>query len=204
MRKNAILLFSLIILLTATAPVFAQNPAVADSWTTKAPMHQARSGLGVIAVDGKIYAIGGTASTGITGTNEMYYPDKDVWVNKASMPTPREYFAIVEYQNKIYCIGGQTGTEVIDERSGFTGPVTSNATEVYDTATDSWVTRASMPYAAMQITAQEVNGKIYVIARNIYVYDPISDSWTTTARLPSSPYAGSSPVSVVVDNKIIV
>jgi len=77
-------------------------------------------------------------------------------------------------------------------------------TEVYDTATDTWVTRASMPYDAMKITAQEVDGKIYVIARDIYVYDPINDSWTTTARLPSSPYAGSSPVSVVVDNKIIL
>jgi len=61
-----------------------------------------------------------------------------------------------------------------------------------------------MPSAAMHITAQEVNGKIYVISRNIYAYDPSTDSWTTTTRLPYSIYAGSSPVSVVFDNKIIV
>ena len=205
MKRQLFALFILLAVIAAAAsPVFAQTNCVEDSWATKAPMQQARSGLGVIAVDGKIYAIGGCASTGIVGTNEMYGPEKDVWINKTSMPTPREHFAIVAYQNKIYCIGGQTGTKVIDERSGFTGPIISNATEVYDTTTDTWETKAPMPYASMLITAQEVDGKIYVIARNIYVYDPINDHWATIARLPSSPYAESSPLSVVVDNKIIV
>ncbi|MCL1970209.1 MAG: hypothetical protein FWF66_01940 [Candidatus Bathyarchaeota archaeon] len=34
---------------------------VENSWNTKAPLSQARASLGVVAVDGKIYAIGGYA-----------------------------------------------------------------------------------------------------------------------------------------------
>jgi hypothetical protein len=43
---------------------------VENSWTPKAPMQQARNSLGVIAVDGKIYAIGGyTVNDKIVGIN---------------------------------------------------------------------------------------------------------------------------------------
>jgi hypothetical protein len=77
--------------------------------------------LGVVAVDGKIYAIGGSYQTEVpsydqfplyltkyVSTNEMYDPVSDTWVTLESMPTPRAYFAIAAYDNKIYCIGGIT------------------------------------------------------------------------------------------------
>ncbi len=50
-------------------------------------MTVARSDLGVIAVNDKIYAIGGRSDWeskefGVTGLNEMYDPSTDTWVNK--------------------------------------------------------------------------------------------------------------------------
>lgn len=56
------------------------NDTLANSWTAKAPMHQARGGLGVISVNNTIYAIGGfkvTDSNGNvapTNANEQYLP----------------------------------------------------------------------------------------------------------------------------------
>jgi len=185
--------------------VYAEKPQ-GDSWLQIASMNFSRSAVGLAAVDGKIYAIGGTTSTGsITGTNEMYDPERDIWVEKAAMPTPREYFAIAAYQNKIYCIGGQTGWEVVDEISGFMHPVTSEVTEVYDTVTDTWTTKASVPGPAIHITAQEINAKIYITGvSNLLVYDVASDSWTITVPPLSLPYSDSPPASVAINGNIFI
>ncbi|MDR2720192.1 MAG: hypothetical protein LBC03_05275 [Nitrososphaerota archaeon] len=63
------------------------SEVVEDSWNTKKSMSQARYGLGVVAVEGKIYAIGGATSLntydgsmgGFVGTNECYDPTSDTW-----------------------------------------------------------------------------------------------------------------------------
>ena len=195
-----------------TMPVPASAEETENTWVPKAPMHQARAGLGVVAVNGKIYAIGGTTSStsyafagagGFVGTNEEYDPETDTWASKASMPTPRAYFAIAAYQNKIYCIGGAVGINV-DERTGFYSYNTSGVNEVYDTVTNTWETKTPLPDGTMQFQAHAVNGKIYVIVWSyMYVYDPTDDSWTTKTRMPP-PYPDASPVSATVDNKIIV
>jgi len=49
----AFLLSSLVFIQPITSAAMAQ-----DSWVTKAPMQQARDGLGVAVVDGKIYTYG--------------------------------------------------------------------------------------------------------------------------------------------------
>ena len=63
-------------------------------------MKQARYGLGVIAVDNKIYAIGGSTADSypqfdadvLVGTTERYDPVSDTWVALKSMPTPKGLF----------------------------------------------------------------------------------------------------------------
>jgi hypothetical protein len=196
-------------------PVFASFP-IEDSWTQMASMNQARAGLGVVSANGKIYAIGGTTASGqsppdaykggFVVTNEVYDSATDTWTTKASMPTPRAHFAIATYQNKIYCIGGAVGFTV-DERSGFHSYITSGVNEVYDIVTDSWDTKKSIPFHATKMLANVVNDKIYVMQEFfMYAYDPINDSWTNKTRIPATPrtWSGATPVSFVVDNKIIV
>jgi N-acetylneuraminic acid mutarotase len=220
MSKSIALLLVLIFLMASciivVKPALSSADVVEDSWTSKAPMHEARSSLGVAVVNGKIYAIGGSTRSGgsgnqlgplpviggVVGTNEEYDPVTDTWTYKASMPTPREGFGVAVYQNKIYCIGGGVYTT-----SGETG-----VNEVYDPATDTWETKAAMPTARMQLQANVVNGKIYLIGGEILssglsystlneVYDPATDSWTTKAPMPTT---AASHVSAVVDNKIHV
>ena len=214
MSMNKSFALTIVLIFLVTSCITMATPVSADtvtenSWVSKAPMHVARSALGVVALNGKIYAIGGSTSTrypldAFVGTNEEYSLATNSWTIKASMPTPRAYFAIVAYQNKIYCMGGAVGMGIVDERSQFTHYIASNVNEVYDTVRGTWVTRAPMPDDGMEISAHEINGKIYVIGVAFtYVYDPASDSWTNKTRMPS-PYPGSSPVSVVVGNKIIV
>jgi N-acetylneuraminic acid mutarotase len=163
----AILLFFFIISLIVTA--FNHVSAVdlvENSWNTKAPMTQARYGLGVVAVEGKIYAIGGITTNGLVGTNEQYDPLLDMWVTLEPMPTARSFFAIATYQSKIYCIGGYVPGE---------WPLApSNETcvnEVYDISTNSWSSKSPFPgklngedftsYGRMCVQAHVVDGKIF-------------------------------------------
>jgi N-acetylneuraminic acid mutarotase len=217
MKRSVALLLVLPLLtalcLIAIKPAFSTTTAAEDTWTSLAPMQQARGGLGVTVVDGKIYAIGGsiargsyrpdTFAGGYVGTNEMYDPETNTWTSEAHMPTPRAHFAIVAYQSKIYCIGGAIDFSV-DERTGFYSSIVSGVTEVYDTITDTWSTKKSLPNEAMKIQAHVVNGKIYVMqGSQPYAYDPEEDLWSYKTRMPP-PYPKSSSVSAVVDNKIIV
>lgn len=197
MLQKTVLSFILICLsVTITldsASASANTDDSSDSWVTLAPMNVPRSGLGVAAIEGKIYAIGGSKANGsatssppqliitnerfvdgFTGTNEQYDPLTDSWTYKESMPTARIGFATAVYQGKIYCMGGRTSY-------GYTG-----ANEVYDPKTGTWETRAAMPTAKAWITASVVGDKIYVVGCG--VYDPVSDSWTDNDSI--KPYNG--------------
>lgn len=194
MRRTAIKLILVLELLMLAVAGTLSVYAAEDSWVTKASMHEARSGLGVAVVNGKIYAIGGAGSNGFCSVNEEYDPATNTWVSKAPMPTPRSAFGIAVYQNKIYCIGGYV-------EGGATG-----ANEVYDPATDKWATKASMPVPSLNLQANIVNGKIYLIGgipngTLNQVYDPANDTWLTMA---SAPRAVSSYASAVIGNKIYV
>ncbi|MCL1977724.1 MAG: hypothetical protein FWG55_06480 [Candidatus Bathyarchaeota archaeon] len=190
--------------------VASASELVEDSWNTKAPMTQVRTGLGVVAVEGKIYAIGGYTdevytgmNNGYTGINERYDPKTDTWTTMMSMPTPRRNFAIAAYQGKIYCIGGEAA---YDETGS---PMLCGVTEVYDIATNSWSTKASIPismvgsqgYFVGSVKGHVADGKIFVIAySSLYMYDPVADIWTNK---PNPPLFFAECVSAVADDKII-
>jgi len=66
-------------------------------WTMIAPMRNRRSGIGVIAHDGFVYAVGGF--NGITRMNngEKYNPVTNSWSNITEMYSPRSNFGIEVY-----------------------------------------------------------------------------------------------------------
>ena len=170
-----------------------------DCWVAKAPMQQARSGLGVAVVNGKIYAVGGyvTDDNRRLGTNEEYDPETDTWTYRAPMPTPREDFAITVYQNKIYCIGGVTGRSPTNASLLLTG-----ANEVYDPASDTWENKTAMPTPTIG-QANVLYGEIYIMGSvdKLFLnqaYDPETDSWNTKSPLPT----WASGASTVFNDKI--
>ena len=125
-----VLFFMVASCLVVAKPAFSSADVTEDSWVSKAPMHDARSGLGVAVVNGKIYAIGGASNNGFLATNEEYDPATNTWALKAPMPTPRSDFGIAVYQNKIHCIG-----EYADRFSA------TGVNEVYDPVTNTWATK---------------------------------------------------------------
>ena len=224
---------ALVLVFLTTACLIVDKPVsganmTENSWVTKTPMHFTRANIGVAVVNGQIYAIGGDNGTeignvspgtsmtmNVVNVNEAYNPSSDTWVSAAPMPTARALFGTAVYQNKIYCIGGYSGKVV------FIGPESWNwetkyydisANEVYDPATNTWATKASLPTPRYSSATNIVNGKIYFIggytkanlgkSDNInQVYDPQTDSWETKS---SAPMPVVSSASAVLDNNIYV
>jgi N-acetylneuraminic acid mutarotase len=179
-----------------------------------ASMPTERNGLHAAAVNGKIYAIGGY-NEDYQGSvlNQMYDPETNTWINKTPMPTARTQFALAVYQGKIYCFGGTIPNSTNPRESQH-----CTVNEVYDTATDTWTTKAAMPTARWLLGANTVDDKIYLVSglpdhTLNWAYDPTTDTYTTKAPLQYSEYNKvyhythtyniSFGISVSLDNQIV-
>ena len=153
-----------------------------NTWTTKAAVPTARSTLVTVAVQNKIYAIGGYAEAdpGIpTAINEVYDPTTDTWETKAEMPTARGQMCANTVNGQIYVIGGFVWVRYYNVEP-------SNKTEAYNPTTDTWETKAEMPYAAADLSSVVVGDKIYVLSSPIQIYDTKTDSWSLGSFPPTA------------------
>lgn len=167
------------------------------TWALKNPMPTPRTEFGVATVNNKIYAIGGYSGS-VLRTVEEYDPATDTWTRKADMPTPRRQLIVVSVNNKIYAIGGANFS------SDPNNLIYSYSTEEYNPATDTWVSKASMPTGGTVNTVlgnrfiggAVANGKIYVAAHNnpgtlspithALEYDPATNVWASKTQPPFS------------------
>jgi RNA polymerase sigma factor (sigma-70 family) len=161
-----------------------------DKWTKKANMLTARFGASAVAVNGKIYVIGGGNSAAQAVPNvEEYDPKIDKWTKKTDMPTAKAGSAFAEINGKIYIFGGETG-------GWCNGPVLSTVEE-YDPVTDTWVEKSNMPSPLLCSSACIINNKVYIFGgenpnkemvplSTVYKYDPVNDKWTTKPDMPVS------------------
>ncbi len=175
----------------SAAPSSLENASASDAegtWATRADMPTARSGLGVAAVNGKIYAIGGDGLS----TVEELDPAGNTWATRASMPAPRSSLAATTANGKVYAIGGFSS-------DGYLSTV-----EEYDPLANTWAARASMPTARSGLgVATAANGKIYAIggydgsdySNKVEEYNPLTNTWASRAPMPTPRTAGAAAAS---------
>jgi N-acetylneuraminic acid mutarotase len=151
------------------------------SWRTCASLRMPRNRLAAVALNGKIFAIGGMDANHNSSAVEEYDPARDSWVRRADMPTARHGHAAVAAGNKILVLGG--------EGNGF-GALA--VVEEYDPATDRWSKKADMPTARAFLGAATVRGVVYAIggrlrgAPPVERYDPKTDQWVRSGAMPGS------------------
>jgi N-acetylneuraminic acid mutarotase len=183
----------------------AQDPAL--RWGKGAPFPEPEEELYGVALNSKMYVIGGFGTNGKPATAMVYEYDADAdrWTKKKSVPVPVHHQAQTAYNGKIYVFGGcmrplsgpgMNGWEPVD-----------NAWE-YDPAADSWRALAPMPMKRCSAVAAEVGGKIYVIGGATLmensgetalfgnrpqrvvgtnqVYDPATNTWATRSPMPTT------------------
>ncbi|XP_027899193.1 kelch-like protein 42 [Xiphophorus couchianus] len=86
--------------------VHCYNPC-RNEWNQVAPLNQKRSNFKLLAVQGKLYAVGGQC----LGTVECYGPEQDWWTCVSSMPDSLAEFSACECQGMIYVMGGYTARD---------------------------------------------------------------------------------------------
>ena len=100
---------------------------IANTWTKRADMPTARGGLSTSAINGRLYAMGGSRMPGakiimggkakaierperrkmlVFSSIEEYDPAADKWTKKGDMPVAKHSFSAVVVDGKIYVIGG--------------------------------------------------------------------------------------------------
>ena len=68
-----------------------------------------RIGLGVTAIDGTLYAVGGDdGGSSRLSTLEGYDPVTDTWTTRASMPTARIYLGVAALNGVLYAVGSHS------------------------------------------------------------------------------------------------
>jgi N-acetylneuraminic acid mutarotase len=112
--------------------------------------------MGLVAYDGRLYAIGGRIDTPANNTAyvDIYDPRSNAWRSGAAMPTARSGMAVALYHGKIFAIGGEQG--------GMTSAFTNN--EAYGPETNRWGEYAPLPEGRHGTGAAVVDGRLYVPA----------------------------------------
>jgi N-acetylneuraminic acid mutarotase len=157
-----------------------------DKWSRKADMPTGKSSS-ICVIDGKIYLFGGNPTWewgGLIPTVEVYDPATDTWSQVSDMPWTRSGSASL-VNGKVYIIGG-VSTDMIELfNAGKVGEdelvEQFSIVDVYDPATDTWTTVASIPTPRSGHDAGVVDGKIYIIGgtgpqstllSEVYEFDP--------------------------------
>ena len=86
---------------------FEEFDPESNTWEILPNMPTQRSFLGAVAVQEKIYAMGGMRrSNDAFVTMEAYDITENAWIKCADLPTPRNRLAAVAVAGKIYALGG--------------------------------------------------------------------------------------------------
>ncbi len=181
---------------------YEYNPAM-DNWTVKKPMPTTRGSFGIAVFQNKIYVIGGEDKAlsskrhYFLSTNEVYDPSTDTWETKKPMPTSRKYVDANVVNGRIHVIGGITYEDENNHHQNHTA-----VNEVYDPATDSWITKQPTLFAIARYASAVVDSKIYVLGGTSnqvddsqawvanQIYDAEADTWSLGASLPTATYHG--------------
>jgi hypothetical protein len=121
-----------------------------------------RLALGAVAVDGKLYAMGGTYSPGFQDYDvvEVYNPTSEQWSTVAPMPLARTGMVAVAVDHLIYVIGGGRLSQAL------------TSVHIYDTSNDSWSEGPSLLEGRVRFAAAKVAGTMFAIGGTRSVRPP--------------------------------
>jgi len=162
----------------ASARVFSLG-ANDTSWTEEALMPQGRAAGGAVALDGRVWLVGGVALNGSWIPEVWSWDGAGRWsTGLALMPTPRDHLAVGTYRGSICAAGGNGGPQ---------------AFECYEPAHNEWTKLRDLRKPVLAGRASEAGGWFWVVERDVHAFN--GDTWNFAPRL-QSPRAGGALVTI--------
>jgi N-acetylneuraminic acid mutarotase len=168
---------------------YEYDPA-SNTWRILATMKLGRGSPAVVALDGKIHAIGGRGADGKTvGTHEIYDPATNKWTDAAPVKRTRDHAAAGVIDGKIYYAGGRTGASTDS----------TNFLDIYDPKTNTWTEGPPMPTKRSGLAGVTYKGMLLVFGGEVprenrtnsenEAFDPKANAWRTLAPMPAGRHA---------------
>ena len=180
---------------TPTPPVLL-NP---NDWAPQAPMSTSRAGLGLVAFEQRIFAIGGIRGTdsSVTRLVEIYNPLTNKWTEGDNKPTAVRDIAGAALDDKIYVPGGCTNQgQAID------------ALEIYNPETDSWTQGPTLPEGRCGYGLAALRNRLYLFGGwngqdyvdTVFVFSREDNEWQVMdSKMPqASGYVGATVLNDVI------
>ena len=156
-------------------------------WQLLAELPEARNHLGGIALNGKIYAIGGQSQENESDTNttrvDVYDPASNLWIQAADMPRGLGHItaSVVAVNGRILVIGGSI--------NGGGGGRSSDYALLYDPQLNLWVQLPSLPSGRKTPIADMIGREIYVTTGAGGTMDQtwvgtLAEHWESAKALP--------------------
>jgi DNA-binding CsgD family transcriptional regulator/N-acetylneuraminic acid mutarotase len=157
----------------------------ANRWTFQASMPTHRAGLGLVAFEGQIFAIGGIrGNSRATRLVEIYDPNTNTWIEGVTKPTAIGNVSGAVLNDKIYIPGGCTNDrQAID------------ALEVYNPRTDAWEQGEALPEARCGYGLVALEDKLYLFGGwngqafedTVFVFSAKENKWEVMdSRMPEA------------------
>lgn len=188
-----------------------KNAAVYDpatqQWTMLPTMPTARGGAAAVAKDGKIWVIGGMASTGGSLTAvEVFDTATNTWSAAPPLGTRRDNPGAAVLQGNIYVFGGRTR-----EATGQESAPTLETTEMFDATANVWVPKAPMPTGRRTFVVGLLRGRAQIMggektpAGGTFPqneeYDAATDTWRTLNNMKPGRHGAA---AATIDGKVYV
>jgi hypothetical protein len=152
------------------------SASAGDEAATLPPLPTARYGAAMVALDGRVYVIGGYASGGVAlNAVEIYDPRTNAWSRGSPLPVPSAWLAAAPLDDKLYVTGGGDAHSFTD------------AVYTYEPRLDQWRIGPPLPTPINAHAAAAFGNRLYVIGggengagtyRSVYVLDPLSEHWS--------------------------
>lgn len=170
-------------------------------WRAAAPLPAPQQECGVVALDGRLIAVGGyDEDVVMVPTVVAYDPDADAWEALAPLPEPLHHPNVAVLDGVLH-VAGALGSSFLDLPVHY----------AYDAAADAWETRAELPgdRAVGGAGAAVLDGRLHLVGglhRNRpvalhSVYDPATDRWEA---LPDAPSARDHLAMGAIDGRLVV
>jgi N-acetylneuraminic acid mutarotase len=121
------------------------------TWSALAPMPEPRFSHRMLAVEGRLYVVGGRGGSSVL----IYDPATDSWSSGAEMPAPRDHLAAVAVGDEIWAIGGRIEGEVQDR------------VDIYDIEADAWRAGPALPQAT-SAASEGLLGSVILVSGGEY------------------------------------